>query len=105
MSFFAIIGGEGSSSSFVLIGQPVWEAKKAEHICKAGEVLTSASAWTYINESWYCTQPCDDGHVKVLGVGATWKRVKLLSNFTAVPTDISEGKLAGNIVKYCYHIR
>lgn len=82
LSHFSIIGDENltqSSSSFVIIGQPVWDVKMAQYMSKSGDVLTAASAWTYVNEAEYWTQPCGDGrHTKVLGVGASWKRVEKL---------------------------
>nr|XP_049701323.1 adenylate cyclase type 10 [Helicoverpa armigera] len=83
LSHFSIIGDEhllqSSSSSFVIIGQPVWDVKMAQYMSKSGDVLTAASAWMYVNEAEYWTQPCGDGrHTKVLGVGASWKRVEKL---------------------------
>ncbi|XP_053615027.1 adenylate cyclase type 10-like [Plodia interpunctella] len=78
-SHFSIIGGDTASSQahYVMVGQPVWDVKMAQYMSTAGDVLTSASAWIYVNEAEYCTQPCGDGrHTKVLGVGATWKRVE-----------------------------
>lgn len=69
LSHFSIIGDENltqSSSSFVIIGQPVWDVKMAQYMSKSGDVLTAASAWTYVNEAEYWTQPCGDGrHTKV----------------------------------------
>ncbi|XP_075981642.1 adenylate cyclase type 10-like [Anticarsia gemmatalis] len=80
LSHFSIIGGENSSQcNYVIVGQPVWDVKMAQYMTAAGDVLTTASAWTYVNEAEYCTQPCGDGrHTKVLGVGASWKRVEKL---------------------------
>ncbi|CAB3231781.1 unnamed protein product [Arctia plantaginis] len=80
-SHFAIIGDENQTqSSFVIVGQPVWDVKMAQYMTTPGDVLTSASAWMYVNESEYCTQPCGDGrHTRVLGVGASWKRVEKLT--------------------------
>ncbi|XP_059059574.1 adenylate cyclase type 10-like [Achroia grisella] len=76
-SHFSIIGGGNDSSHYVIVGQPVWDVKMAEYMSTAGDVLTSASAWIYVNEAEYCTQPCGDGrHTKVLGVGVNWKRVE-----------------------------
>ncbi|KOB66371.1 Uncharacterized protein OBRU01_14854, partial [Operophtera brumata] len=73
----------GTRSNFVIVGQPVWDVKMAEYMSTAGDVLTSASAWMYVNEAEYCTQPCGDGrHTKVLGVGATWKRVEKLQSMS-----------------------
>jgi hypothetical protein len=52
-------------SHYVIVGQPVWDVKMAEYMSTAGDVLTSASAWMYVNEAEYCTQPCGDGrHTK-----------------------------------------
>ncbi|OWR40760.1 RNA recognition motif protein [Danaus plexippus plexippus] len=80
LSHFSIIGGGNiSQTQYVIVGQPVWDVKMAEYMSAAGDVLTSASAWMYVNEAEYCTQPCGDGrHTKVLGVGASWKRVEKL---------------------------
>ncbi|XP_045502162.1 adenylate cyclase type 10-like [Colias croceus] len=89
LSHFSIIGGhEQCQSHYVIVGQPVWDVKMAEYMSTAGDVLTSASAWMYVNESEYCTQPCGDGrHTKVLGVGATWKRVQKLHSSVSVHPD------------------
>lgn len=67
MSHFSIISDSDMlHSQYVLIGQPVWDVKMAEFVSTAGDVLTSASAWIYVNEAEYCTQPCGDGrHTKV----------------------------------------
>ncbi|KAJ8717345.1 hypothetical protein PYW08_005744 [Mythimna loreyi] len=85
MSHFSIIGDEESStSSYVIIGQPVWDVKMAQYMSKSGDVLTAASAWMYVNEAEYWTQPCGDGrHTKVLGVGASWKRVEKFRHYLA----------------------
>ncbi|XP_037295199.1 adenylate cyclase type 10 isoform X2 [Manduca sexta] len=82
VSHFSIIGGENiTQMHYVIVGQPVWDVKMAEYMSNAGDVLTSASAWIYVNEAEYCTHPCGDGrHTKVLGVGATWKRVERLQS-------------------------
>ncbi|CAG4947636.1 unnamed protein product [Colias eurytheme] len=66
LSHFSIIGGhEQCQSHYVIVGPPVWDVKMAEYMSTAGDVLTSASAWMYVNESEYCTQPCGDGrHTK-----------------------------------------
>ncbi|XP_026743294.1 adenylate cyclase type 10-like [Trichoplusia ni] len=82
LSQFSIIGDENiAQSSFVIVGQPVWDVKMAQYLTKSGDVLTSGSAWKYVNEAEYCTQPCGDGrHTKVLGVGASWKRVEKLKD-------------------------
>lgn len=66
LSHFSIIGGgDTSQSHYVIVGQPVWDVKMAEYMSVAGDVLTSASAWMYVNEAEYCTQPCGDGrHTK-----------------------------------------
>ncbi|CAH0401381.1 unnamed protein product [Chilo suppressalis] len=91
LSHFSIIGGEGkdTQSHYVIVGQPVWDVKMAEYMSTAGDVLTSASAWMYVNETEYCTQRCRDGrHTKVLGIGATWKRVENpLNTFGSVHKD------------------
>lgn len=73
MSHFSIIGDEkSSSSSFVIIGQPVWDVKMAQYMSKSGDVLTAASAWMYVNEAEYWTQPCGDGrHTRV------WKNYRI----------------------------
>ncbi|KAL0869690.1 hypothetical protein ABMA27_005935 [Loxostege sticticalis] len=88
LSHFSIIGGGNTSQShYVIVGPPVWDVKMAEYMSTAGDVLTSASAWIYVNEAEYCTQPCGDGrHTKVIGVGATWKRVE------SVPPTIGENQ-------------
>ncbi|CAH2042556.1 unnamed protein product, partial [Iphiclides podalirius] len=80
VSHFSIIGGgEASLAHYVIVGQPVWDVKTAEYMSSAGDVLTAASAWMYVNETEYYTQPFGDGkHTKVLGIGATWKRVEKL---------------------------
>ena len=70
MAHFSIIGDESliqsSSSSYVIIGQPVWDVKMAQYMSKSGDVLAAASAWMYVNEAEYWTQPCGDGrHTKV----------------------------------------
>lgn len=67
LAHFSIIGGENKTqSSYVIVGQPVWDVKMAQYMTVAGDVLTSASAWMYVNEAEYCTQPCGDGrHTKV----------------------------------------
>lgn len=66
LSHFSIIG-EDSRSNYVIVGQPVWDVKMAGYMSTAGDVLTSASAWMYVNEAEYWTQPCGDdgGHTKV----------------------------------------
>ncbi|KAJ2948306.1 hypothetical protein O0L34_g7542 [Tuta absoluta] len=76
VSHFAIISSE-PKSTYIIVGKPVWDVKAAEYLSHAGDVLTSSSIWTYVNEGEYCTQPYGDGrHTKVLGVGVTWKRVE-----------------------------
>ncbi|XP_026320727.1 adenylate cyclase type 10-like [Hyposmocoma kahamanoa] len=74
-SHFAMIGDE-NMSHYVIVGQPVWDVKRAEYMSSAGDVLTSASVWMYVNETEYSTQSCGDGvHTKVLSIGVGWKRV------------------------------
>lgn len=77
LSQFSIVGGHDSCQfHYVLVGQPVWDVKIAEYMSRAGDVLTSASAWVYVNESDYCTQPCGDGrHTK-----ASRKKEKIIIN-------------------------
>ncbi|XP_013163022.1 PREDICTED: adenylate cyclase type 10-like isoform X2 [Papilio xuthus] len=89
VSHFSIIGGgELSLAHYVIVGQPVWDVKTAEYMSSAGDVLTTASAWIYVNEAEYCTQPCGDGrHTKVLGIGATWKRVEKLHSLIAFSNE------------------
>ncbi|XP_045537580.1 adenylate cyclase type 10-like [Papilio machaon] len=89
VSHFSIIGGgELSLAHYVIVGQPVWDVKTAEYMSSAGDVLTTASAWIYVNEAEYCTQPCGDGrHTKVLGIGATWKRVEKLHSLIGLSNE------------------
>lgn len=64
VSHFSIIGGV-TQSHYVIVGQPVWDVKMAEYVSTAGDVLTAASAWMYVNAAEYYTQPCGDGrHTK-----------------------------------------
>lgn len=58
--------GDENTSHYVIVGQPVWDVKMAEYMSSAGDVLTSASVWMYVNETEYSTQSCGDGrHTKV----------------------------------------
>lgn len=68
LSDFSIIGWGGPTTQchYVIVGQPVWDVKKAEYVSVAGDVVTAASVWTYVNEGDYCTEPSGDGkHTKV----------------------------------------
>ncbi|KAI8438178.1 hypothetical protein MSG28_010799 [Choristoneura fumiferana] len=87
VSHFSIIGGV-TQSHYVIVGQPVWDVKMAEYVSTAGDVLTAASAWMYVNAAEYYTQPSGDGrHTKVLGVGAAWKRVEKIEFTLGVDRD------------------
>lgn len=62
---FAIIGDE-KSSHYVVVGQPIWDVKAAEHKSSAGEIIVSHTAWNYINPSEYLFENMSDGlHIKV----------------------------------------
>lgn len=62
---FAIIGDE-NTSHYVVVGQPIWDVKAAEHKSSAGEIIVSHTAWNYINPSEYIFEMMSDGlHIKV----------------------------------------
>lgn len=50
--FFSSIG-DRNSSYFVIVGDPVWDAKDLQESIKAGEVLVSNLTWFYVQESLY----------------------------------------------------
>lgn len=62
---FSLIGDE-RCSHYVVIGQPIWDVKAAEHKSSAGEIIVSHTAWNYINPTEYIYEPMGDGlHIKV----------------------------------------
>lgn len=70
---FSLIGDE-KTSHYVVVGQPIWDVKAAEHKSSAGEIIVSHTAWNYINPSEYIFELMNDGlHIKVLGLGASWR--------------------------------
>lgn len=68
----ALIGTE-KESHYVIAGQPVWDAKNAEKLSSAGEVVCSPSAWQYLNPSEYVHEfKKDNKHCSVMGFGSLW---------------------------------
>lgn len=69
----ALIGTE-TNSHYVVVGQPVWDAKIAEKLSSAGEVTCSPTAWQHINPGEYIhTFKSDHRHVNLLGFGPLWR--------------------------------
>lgn len=62
---FSLIGNE-LNSHYVVVGQPIWDVKAAEHISSAGEIILSSNAWQYVNPTEYLYEVMSDGfHIKV----------------------------------------
>lgn len=69
----ALIGTE-SESHYVVVGQPVWDAKAAEKVSNAGEVTCATSAWQHINPGEYIhSYKSDQIHINLLGYGPSWR--------------------------------
>lgn len=61
----SIIGDE-VNAHYLEIGQPIWDIKKADAKCHAGDVIVSPRAWQYVSANEYLFQVLDtEGHVKV----------------------------------------
>lgn len=62
---FSVIGND-INSHYIVVGQPIWDVKAAEHISVAGEIVVSITAWHYVNPNEYLYEQVHDGlHVKV----------------------------------------
>lgn len=62
---FSLIGTQ-HNSHYIVIGQPIYDVKAAEHISVAGEIIVSVNAWHYVNPNEYLYEVLPDGlHVKV----------------------------------------
>lgn len=62
---FSLIGNE-ANSHYIVVGQPIWDVKAAEHISVAGEIVVAVNAWHYVNPNEYLYEVVYDGlHIKV----------------------------------------
>lgn len=57
----------------MIVGEPVWQVKELQDMIKAGEVLVSSKAWSYVNESGYVHLSKDHKSVKVTGFKEDFK--------------------------------
>ena len=72
---FALIGNV-SNSHYVVVGQPIWDVKAAEHISSAGDIIVAMVAWKYVNPSEYIYQEMPDNiHIKLISIGPNWRSV------------------------------
>lgn len=63
---FSLIGNQ-SNSHYIIVGQPIWDVKAAEHISVAGEIVVSVTAWQYINPNEYLFEVVHSGqYIKVI---------------------------------------
>lgn len=72
---FSVIGTE-QYSHYVLVGQPLWDAKFCESIAQSGEILVSNRAWVYINQAEYVFTYNNERQLYSLtGVSDSWRFV------------------------------
>lgn len=73
---FALIGTK-TTSHYVVVGNPIWDVKAAEHISSPGDIIVAQAGWHYINPTEYLFTDMPDGiHVKITGIGANWRSVQ-----------------------------
>ncbi|KAL2712439.1 adenylate cyclase type 10-like, partial [Vespula squamosa] len=76
-TYFMSIGDPKNMSYYMITGRPVWEVKRAEKLCKGGDILVSLSTWQWINPTEYIYETYPDGlHILVVTCSSTWYTLK-----------------------------
>ncbi|KAF7398544.1 hypothetical protein HZH66_006441 [Vespula vulgaris] len=75
--YFTSIGDSETMSHYMITGRPVWEVKRAEKLCKGGDILVSLSTWQWINPDEYIYETFPDSlHILVISCSTMWYTVK-----------------------------
>nr|KAF7425239.1 hypothetical protein H0235_007677 [Vespula pensylvanica] len=75
--YFTSIGDPKNMSHYMITGRPVWEVKRAEKLCKGGDILVSLSTWQWINPTEYIYETFPDSlHILVITCSTMWYTLK-----------------------------
>ncbi|KAF7401323.1 hypothetical protein HZH68_007143 [Vespula germanica] len=75
--YFTSIGDPKNMSHYMITGRPVWEVKRAEKLCKGGDILVSLSTWQWINPTEYIYETFPDSlHILVISCSTMWYTLK-----------------------------
>ncbi|XP_063977452.1 uncharacterized protein LOC135162667 [Diachasmimorpha longicaudata] len=66
-TYFTSIGDPRKISHYIITGQPVWDVKLAEGLCKGGDIIVAPSSWQWVDPSEYVFKILPDGvHTLIL---------------------------------------
>nr|XP_034172604.1 adenylate cyclase type 10-like isoform X1 [Osmia lignaria] len=72
-TYFTSIGDPDSRSHYIITGQPVWDVKFAEGLCRGGDILVAPSSWQWVNPNEYVHEKLPDGiHTLIVACTSMW---------------------------------
>nr|XP_012152584.1 PREDICTED: LOW QUALITY PROTEIN: adenylate cyclase type 10-like [Megachile rotundata] len=76
-TYFTSIGNPDTRSHYIITGQPVWDVKFAEGLCKGGDILVAPSSWQWVNPNEFIHEKLPDGvHTLILACTTMWYQPK-----------------------------
>ncbi|XP_011311934.1 adenylate cyclase type 10-like [Fopius arisanus] len=94
--YFTSIGDPQRISHYIITGQPVWDVKFAEGLCKGGDIIVAASSWQLADRNEYVFKTLPDGvHTLILSCNIMWDQTKgtYADSEMAINTDTNSEKL------------
>lgn len=71
--YFSLIGTE-TISHYIVVGEPIWEVKAGESLCKPGEIIITSKSFETITKTDYISELMHDKmHYKLKSFSDSWR--------------------------------